>query len=370
MKTRYTVYKSDISYFSGKLEAYLRYKGIVYKAVECGQREMKKIAQTTGVKKMPAVEMDNGQWLFDTTPMLEWFEQQHPEPCTTPDDPALAFLALLIEDYGDEWLWRPAMWWRWVPRASRWAVGYAIGKAFAPTLLARPLGWVFGRRQQREWLWGDGVNPANEASVRDMLFREFEFLERLLARQPFLLGSHPSAADFGYFASMFRHFGNDPDSAEVMRRQAPNTYEWLARLWNASADKLPKAIEWQWPKTPEWQPFLQRIAADYLPYLHQNALAFQRGQKRFDFTGHSLAFQGTKTTNYRVYCRERLQQQYLQLTTADRDKLEQLFKPVGGLGSLQADGVIVSGLAESFILPREAKSGRSSFKWIRSQPRN
>jgi glutathione S-transferase len=119
MKTRYTVYKSDISYFSGKLEAYLRYKGIVYKAVECGQREMKKIAQTTGVKKMPAVEMDNGQWLFDTTPMLEWFEQQHPEPCTTPDDPALAFLALLIEDYGDEWLWRPAMWWRWVPRASR-----------------------------------------------------------------------------------------------------------------------------------------------------------------------------------------------------------------------------------------------------------
>ena len=106
MKPRYTVYKSDISYFSGKLEAYLRYKGIVYKAVECGQREMKKIAQTTGVKKMPAVAMDNGQWLFDTTPMLEWFEQQHPEPCTVPDDPALAFLALLIEDYGDEWLWR------------------------------------------------------------------------------------------------------------------------------------------------------------------------------------------------------------------------------------------------------------------------
>ena len=27
MKPRYTVYKSDISYFSGKLEAYLRYKG-------------------------------------------------------------------------------------------------------------------------------------------------------------------------------------------------------------------------------------------------------------------------------------------------------------------------------------------------------
>ena len=370
MKARYTVYKSDISYFSGKLEAYLRYKGIAYEAVDCGQAEMDKIARATGMKKMPAVEMDNGQWLFDTTPMLEWLEQQHPQPCTVPDDPALAFLALLIEDYGDEWLWRPAMWWRWVPRASRWAVGYAIGKAFAPKLLARPLGWFFGHRQQREWLWGDGVNRDNVGAVRDMLFREFEFLEPLLARQPFLLGSHPSAADFGYFASMFRHFGNDPDPAEVMRRQAPNTYQWLARLWNTSAEKLPALIEWQWPQTPEWQPLLTRIAADYLPYLHQNALAFQRGQRRFDFTGNSLTFIGTKTTNYRVYCRERLQQQYQQLSEADRDKLEQLFQPVGGLDVLHKDGVIASGLAASFILPCDAKRGTSWVKQIRGQPRN
>jgi glutathione S-transferase len=370
MKPRYTVYKSDISYFSGKLEAYLRYKGIAYEAIECGRDELEEIAHATGVKKMPAVKMDNGQWLFDTTPMLEWLEQQHPEPCTVPDDPALAFLALLIEDYGDEWLWRPAMWWRWVPRASRWAVGYAIGKAFAPRLLARPLGWFFGRRQQREWLWDDGVSRDNELVVRDMLFREFEFLESLLIRQPFLLGSHPSSADFGYFASMFRHFGNDPDPAEVMRQQAPNTYEWLARLWNTSADKLPEVIEWRWPKTPEWEPLLTRIATDYLPYLHQNALAFQRGHKRFDFTGHSLAFPGTKTTNYRAYCRERLQQQYQQLKGADHEKLEQLFRPVGGLGSLHKDGVIASGLADTFILPRQVQRRMPAFKLTRSQARN
>ena len=121
---------------------------------------------------------------------------------------------------------------------------------------------------------------------------------------------------------MFRYFGNDPESAEVMLRQAPNTYEWLARVWNASADKLPRAIEWQWPETPEWQPCLKRVAADYLPYLHQNALAFQRGQKRFDFVGHSVSFKRTKTTTYRVYCHERLQQQYQQLTIADQDRLE------------------------------------------------
>jgi len=71
-----------------------------------------------------------------------------------------------------------------------------------------------------------------------MLFREFELLEPLLEEQPYIMGSHPSVADFGYFASMFRHFGNDPDSAEVMRMEAPHTYEWLAILWNAKSHKL------------------------------------------------------------------------------------------------------------------------------------
>ena len=51
MKPRYTVYKSDISYFSGKLEAYLRYKGIAYEAIECGRDELEENARC-----------ENGQW--------------------------------------------------------------------------------------------------------------------------------------------------------------------------------------------------------------------------------------------------------------------------------------------------------------------
>ena len=77
----------------------------------------------------------------------------------------------------------------------------------------------------------------NSDAVRDMYF-EVEFLEAVFAKQAFILGSHPSAADFGYFASMFRHFGNDPDPAEIMRARAPtHTHGWHVcgtpkrRLW-------------------------------------------------------------------------------------------------------------------------------------------
>lgn len=369
----YVVFKSDISYFSGKLEAYLRYKEVPYSTLDANIKNMRAVATNTGYKKVPAVRTADGKWLFDTTPMLQWFEQYYPEAPILPDDAALRFIALLVEDYGDEWLWRPAMWWRWTPRASRWALGWRIGAEASHPLIARPMGWLFGKRQLKEWLWDDGVGKENEGDVRDMLYRELEFLEPLFIEQPYMLGSHPSAADFGYFASMFRHFGNDPESSEVVRRQGPNTHEWLARLWNANVGKLPSQQNWIWPRAPYWAPLLERIAKDYLPYLHQNALAFKRDQKRFDYRGDTFIFRSTKTTHYRVYCREVLQREFNALGEQDKQRLEQLFEHCGGLDALHADGLIESSIADHFILPRDPASTRHykpGLRHLLGQPRN
>ncbi len=215
----------------------------------------------------------------------------------------------------------------------------------------RLLGWFLGRRQLKEWLWNDGVSRENSDAVRDMLFREFEFLEPLLEEQPFILGSQPSMADFGYFGSMFRHFGNDPNSAEVMRQQAPNTYEWLARLWNLRIDKCPAEQAWIWPEADYWGPLLARIAKDYLPYLHQNALAHQDGKKTFDYRGATFELRNTITTTYRVWCREVLQERYQALSDSDKRRVSALFAHHGGLDALFADGTIPSGLADHFRLP-------------------
>lgn len=335
---------------------------------------MDHIAKTTGVRKMPAVETADGLWLFDTTPMIQWFESQYPQPAIVPHQPALRFIALLLEDYADEWLWRPAMWWRWMPRVSRWALGWRIASEFMPRIFARPFGWYFGRRQRREWLWEDGMTRENSDQVRDMLYREFEFLESLFEQQPYLLGSHPSVADFGYFASMFRHFGNDVESAEVMRRQAPNTYEWLARLWNVKPHKLVSQQQWVWPDDSVWAPLLSRICEDYLPYLQQNAAAHQAGQKRFDFNGVNFVFKGTKTTNYRVWCLEELQRLYAALSDEDQRQVSVLFKPYGGIAPLSGQEIIESGLANDYVLPlrpEETTVKKPSWKTrLFGQPRN
>jgi glutathione S-transferase len=354
----YSLFKMDISYFSGKLEAYLHYKGIPHIPIEADSKKMEMVHAATGVQKVPAVRTADGKWLFDTTPLIGWFEKKYSEaPVLPTDDPALAFVALLIEDYGDEWLWRPANWWRWVPRASRWALGWRIAATNIPKAPSRLLGWYFGRWQlMKEWLWNDGVSSENSDAVRDMLFREFEFLEPLLEEQPFILGSHPSTADFGFFGSMFRHFGNDPNSAEVMRQQAPNTYEWLARLWNLRIDKCPAEQAWIWPEADYWGPLLSRIAKDYLPYLHQNALAHRDGKKTFDYRGATLELRSTITTTYRVWCREVLQERYVALGDNDRRRVSALFATHGGLDALFADGTTSSGLADRLRLPLDPEA--------------
>jgi len=372
----YLVYKSDVSYFSGKLEAYLRYKNIPHEAREIDLKSINfEVYQNTGFKKVPAVHTADNVWLFDTTPMIEWFEQRYTEAPVLPDDPALAFLASLLEDYGDEWLWRPSMWWRWESCASRRAAGWRIGAVagFGGAVVQQLLAWQFAWRQRREWLWDDGLSRRNAEHVRDLYLHELDDLQAILSQQPYLLGSHPSVADLGYFGSMFRHFSNDPDPAEVMRRRAPAVYEWTARLWNATGSKLGPEQHWRWPEGAHWESILKRVAGDYLPYLSANAQAWRDGKKRFDFQGQSLAFPGTKTTQYRVWCPERLRTQFQQLDPSDQARVEQALHNAGGIRPLTDGEPISSRLEDALQIPRPPLKQRRQqplLMWLMGQSRN
>ena len=62
-----TVYGSNISYFTGKLEIYLRLKGIPYRFQPMlGPRIWKKVERETGAGQMPAVELADGRWMVNS----------------------------------------------------------------------------------------------------------------------------------------------------------------------------------------------------------------------------------------------------------------------------------------------------------------
>ena len=97
-----TVYVMDISYFSGKVEAYLRYQEVPYRRVEASLAPLiLEVGRATGVMQVPAIRLADGRWLRESSAMLRWFEEQHGMVPVVPRDPAQAFLARLIEDYCD-----------------------------------------------------------------------------------------------------------------------------------------------------------------------------------------------------------------------------------------------------------------------------
>jgi len=315
------VYGCKISYYTGKLETYLRYRGISYQNLPTVGNE-KKLKAGAGVVQMPVVELDDGRWLTDTTPMLAWFEQQQSAPTIYPENPTLKFVSDLVEDYADEWLWRPAMHYRWSFRADR---RYAA-QALYDDLIAgnRPIPrWIalqiLSFRQYFGFVCGDGVTAKTRTHVERTYHTSLRCLQAIFERRPFILGDTPTNADFGLMGPMLRHFGQAPTPAQIMRNQAPAVYEWIARMWNAKATVAkPKLIT----KIDDvLADMLVEINQTHLSQLGQNAAAYSQNKTRYSQVIQDCHYIQVPTSRYRVWCLEELQKSWAELKNNEQDNL-------------------------------------------------
>ena len=294
---------------------YLRAKGIPYEFITLtGMGEMPKVKKATGAAQMPAVILADGRWMTDTTPMIAWLEEQVPSPPLLPVDSVQRFFSLLLEDYADEWLWRPAMHFRW--HGDEGAM--QLSRHIASEILAGiPLpGWLkrlyFRRRQRGGYTAGDGMNESNRLQVEDIYHKNLAWLSAILQQRPYLLGKSPSLVDIAFMGPMFRHFSQDPEPAEIMRQQAPAVWEWVARLWNCG----PTALQGDWVAgvPDDWSPWLDDIGSAYLPFLCENAAAVSAGKKRFSTTIDGVTYPNARASAYRVWCLEQLRVHYRALS--------------------------------------------------------
>jgi glutathione S-transferase len=122
----------EVSLYSGKTRAYLRYKNIPFEehlSLDVHDR----IKTEVGKKIVPVVVTPEGEYLQDTTVIIDRLEQRFPTPSVYPDTPRQKLVALLLELYGDEWLVMPAMHYRW--QYKRYNLGFILeqfGDAMKP----------------------------------------------------------------------------------------------------------------------------------------------------------------------------------------------------------------------------------------------
>ena len=223
MNGTYVLYGAGISYFTGKVRAYLRWKGLPFEEITADATVYREvIVPGVGFPVIPVVRTPQGQLLQDSTDIIEALEAAHPEPGCVPGGGVQRLVAQLLELYADEWLVVPAMHYRW-HHNREWAMR-AFGALNAPQASLEEQ-FAIGQKRaapfaQAAVLLGaePAVQPAIEASYESLL-RE---LDAHFARSPCVLGERPCIADFALYGPLYAHQFRDPASGALMRRLAPN----------------------------------------------------------------------------------------------------------------------------------------------------
>ena len=257
MNDIYRIFGSELSGYSVKVRSYFRYKGLPHEWIlraPATQSEFQKYAK---LPLVPLVVTPQGEGIQDSTPIIERFEAA--SPSLTPEDPTLAFLSALLEEYGDEWGNKWMFHYRWTYPADCWAT--------AERMTGR-LGFV-------------GSNPTTQPLIEASFKRVLQILDAHLASRPYLLGGRPAMADFGLWGQLYEA-ATDPTPGAIMRASAPNVMDWVQRMlapkaegpfepWSALAAGLTPLLA-------------EEVGRLFLPWSAANAAAIARGDKSFTVT--------------------------------------------------------------------------------------
>ncbi len=320
MEGPYTIYGALGSPYSMKMRAVLRYRRLphIFVTAAPGDEPIAHVRPAV----IPVLLFPDGSWHVDSTPIIETLERQLPPMRSlVPEDPAVAFLAWLIEDFADEWGTKVMFHYRWYRERDQQAFSHqgafdrlagsgraaieAAARAFAQRQISRmPL---------------VGCTEENRPLIEETFHELIGLLEAQVTERQFLFGSRPSVADFGLYGQLSQ-LASDPTPADIMRQQTPYARRWVDHVDDASG------IEGEWLEGAQaGSPLLDGLLAIcrdvYLPFLGANAAAVAAGQDSFEveLRGRPYA-QGS--FRYQAKCLVRLRERYAALDAASRNRVD------------------------------------------------
>jgi glutathione S-transferase len=260
----------QLSLYSGKARAYLRYKGIPHVEKPPRLWTLDTIRRETGAKVLPAVVTPEGEWLQDTSHIMDRLEARFPQAPVLPATPRQRIASLVLEAWGDEFWLPSAMHYRW-----SFPENYALFERdtgrnllpFVPGLIRnRAAATMAGK--MRSFLPTLGVSAGQHRVIEAWTEAQLDRLETHFSRHPYLLGTRPSYGDFGLIGPLYAHLGRDPYPRRVLIEPRSHLAAWIARMQDPPQ---PRAGEFlpddEVPAT--LGPVFRSIFAEFWPYLEQ-----------------------------------------------------------------------------------------------------
>jgi glutathione S-transferase len=280
------------------------------------------------------IQYPDGSWHNDSTPMIFDLEARVKERSIVPDNAGQAFLAFLLEDFADEWGTKAMFHYRWFrerdqKQMSEWLAFDRMG-ARGKASVMRAADTFRSRQVGRMAIVG--CTPENAPVIEETAERILALFEAHVTEEPYLFGTRPSLADFGWMGQLSQ-LATDPTPHDLMRAKYPFTYRWLAELddasgvegeWRAASAPLPVAVKG----------LLKLMGEVYFPFLLANAGAVAKGEENF-----SLALLGRPYAQgafkYQARCLEELRRAYARLDAPTKSQIDPLLAECGCLSPLK-----------------------------------
>lgn len=274
--------------YTRKMRGVLRYRRIPHLVLGQNSKEAARLPSAR-VPLLPTFYLPNAdgeiEAVTDSTPLIRRFERAFEGRSVIPDDPALAFLDELLEDYADEWLTKCMFHYRWYYEADatkarrilpHWASSCVTDEEIAPVQA------MIGDRQIGR-LGVVGSNDVTAPVIEESYRRFLDVFDAQLQRSRFLFGARPASSDFAVMGQLTCLALFDPTPAALTAERSPRvhafteTTEELSGLevderdWRAARD-LPDSL----------RGLLAEVGRYHAPFLLANAEAIEHGRPQVE----------------------------------------------------------------------------------------
>jgi glutathione S-transferase len=286
----YIHWSAHVSLYSAKTRAYMIKKGINFIettpfAGVAGDKDRWKnvIMKEKGFFSIPTLDLPDGTYIGDSTQIIRYLEEKHPEPAMQPENAVMKALAWLIFNYGTEGLFLECQHYRWNFKESADFAGADIGRA-----LGRPdnlkaiesYGRGFGDMKKKRFPEKVGITKETIPAIEKSATLLFAKLDKHFRIQPYILGGRPSIADAALMEVLHAHLGRDVYPCQIMKKTAPTLFRWTETMnWPGIPTAELSTVPQEFSK-PEDLPdtlidFLKLMCEDFGPHLRANALAYE-----------------------------------------------------------------------------------------------
>lgn len=274
--------------YTRKMKGVLRYRRIPFRLIQQNSPEAaKRPAAKVGLLPTFYLPNEAGEIVAatDSTPLIRRFEKEYDGRSVIPNDPALAFLDELIEDYADEWLTKCMFHYRWYHAADatkarrilpHWSAVKVSDEQIAP------LQKMFGDRQIGR-LGVVGSNDVTAPVIEESYQRFLKVFDALLQESRYLFGDRPASADFALMGQLTCLALFDPTPSALTAEQSPRVYGWTEATEDLSGMDV---AEDGWASAGAMSSALRGLLAEvgrfHAPFLLANADAIARGAEQVE----------------------------------------------------------------------------------------